>query len=62
MEFLAIIPIIFLLIWLQNRIYKKRAFEHLDYECRLSSDKAFEGDEIELIETISNKKWLPSPG
>ena len=61
MEFIAIIPIIFLLIWLQNRIYKKHAFQGLEYDCRLSTDKAFEGDEIELIETISNKKWLPLP-
>ncbi len=61
MEFLSLVLIIFGLIWIQNIIYRKYALKNLDYSCTLSVNTAFEGDEIELIETVVNKKWLPLP-
>lgn len=61
MEFIAVGAAILVIFVLQNHIYKKYAFQNLEYSCRLSTDQACEGDEIELIEEIRNKKWLPLP-
>ncbi|MCI8600997.1 MAG: DUF58 domain-containing protein [Oscillospiraceae bacterium] len=61
MEFLAVALVIFLVFALQNYIYKRYAFQNLEYHCRFSVPQACEGDEIELIEEILNKKRLPLP-
>ncbi len=61
MEFIALLIVIALAVWIQNRLYKKLAFRDLDYECTLSQTEVFEGDELELIETVTNNKWLPLP-
>ena len=61
MDFLALLLIIALVVTAQGQIYKHFSMRHLDYSCRLSADEVYEGDEIELIETLSNKKWLPIP-
>lgn len=53
--------VIFLIFALQNMIYKRYAFQNLEYHCRFSVSQACEGDEIELIEEILNKKRLPLP-
>ncbi len=59
MEFVAIVLVIFLLIYLQNVVYKKYGFKNLEYHCYLNTNQAVEGDEIEIIEEITNGKWLP---
>ena len=41
--------------WVYNRFWHK----NLKYECRFSRDEVYEGDEIELIETVTNAKLLP---
>ena len=46
---------------LQARIYRKYAFDKLEYKVTLSSDEVFEGDEVYVYEEISNKKFLPLP-
>ena len=46
---------------LQARIYRKYAFDKLEYKVTLSSDEVFEGDEVYVYEEISNKKILPLP-
>ena len=61
MEFLAVGVAILVIFALQNYLYKKYAFSGLEYHCALSTTQACEGDEIELIEEIRNKKWLPLP-
>ena len=61
MEVMALALICGLAIWLQNYIYRKNAFRGLKYRCYLSQDQVFEGEEIELIEEIENRKWLPLP-
>ena len=61
MEFVAITAVILGLFFLQNQLYKHYAFKNLTYTCTLSKNECFEGDEIELIEEIVNKKWLPIP-
>ncbi len=61
MEFIAITAVILGLFFLQNQLYKSYAFKNLEYRCTLSTDECYEGDEIELVEEIVNKKWLPLP-
>ncbi len=61
MEFLAVLVIIGAVLAFQNRLYKKNAFRRLEYHCRFSVSQACEGDEIELIEEFSNRKWLMLP-
>lgn len=47
--------------FMETRLYKRRAFQHLNYRCYFSVDEAFEGDEIELVEELENRKLLPLP-
>ena len=61
MEFIAITAVILGLFFLQNQLYKSYAFKNLEYHCTLSTNECYEGDEIELVEEIVNKKWLPLP-
>lgn len=61
---MILIPVtllIFSLIFLQAFYYKRHAFRHLDYQCYFSAQEAYEGDEIELVEEIANRKLLPIP-
>lgn len=48
MEFVVLALLIGLLILIQNRLYRTRGMEKLDYECRLNVGEARQGDEIEL--------------
>lgn len=59
MDFLAILVIIVLVLAVEHLVYCKKIFSNLEYKCYFSVDEAFEGDEIELIEEISNAKLLP---
>ena len=61
MEFVAIAAVVVGLFLLQNKLYKTYAFKNLEYSCTLSTNECYEGDEIELVEEIVNKKWLPLP-
>lgn len=45
----------------QMLLYAKWVFRRLDYTCRLSREEAREGEEIEILETVANRKWLPVP-
>ena len=46
---------------LEKRLYRRRAFRNLSYRCYFSVSEAFEGDEIELVEELENRKLLPLP-
>ena len=61
MEFVALALLIGLLVFVQNKVYRSTGLKKLDYDCRLSTAEAKQGDEIELVECFSNKKWLPLP-
>ena len=61
MEFAAIAVVLVGLFLLQNQLYKQYAFKNIHYSCTLSCNECYEGDEIELIEEIVNRKWLPLP-
>ena len=42
-------------------LYRKFSLSHLEYHCALDREEATEGDVVELVETIKNRKWLPEP-
>jgi len=46
---------------LQTALFNKFTFRNLEYRCGFSTPKAHEGDEVFLVETISNRKLLPVP-
>ncbi len=43
------------------RVYQRRALRHVAYERYFSQQTAFEGDTIEMVERIANRKLLPVP-
>lgn len=45
------------LVW----VYQRRALRHVTYERYFSRPAAFEGDTIEMVERIANRKLLPVP-
>jgi len=47
--------------FLELILYKIFAFKGLKYDRHLSSTEVFEGDQIELLEIIENRKILPAP-
>lgn len=61
MELIALLLVVVVVIWLQNLIFRKFSFRRLDYRCYLSQEEASEGDEVQLVEEIVNRKWLPVP-
>jgi uncharacterized protein (DUF58 family) len=42
-------------------LYQRRALRHVTYERYFSRQAAFEGDTIEMVERIANRKLLPVP-
>lgn len=61
MEILVLFLVMLLIVFIQSQVFRRLSFKGLDYECAFSTDEAFEGDSIELVETITNRKWLPLP-
>lgn len=61
MEILVLFLIMLLIVVIQAVIFKKLSFTKLHYQCEFSTDEAFEGDTVELVETIYNRKWLTLP-
>ncbi len=61
MQLLAIAAVLLGILALQNQIYRKYALQNVHYRCYLSRSQVFEGEEIELVEEIENRKWLPLP-
>ncbi len=59
MEIITLLVIFLLILATEKRIYTKYVFSNLEYTCSFNQEEAFEGDEIEIIETISNNKRLP---
>jgi len=45
----------------QYLVYKSYGLSNVEYDLSISHTEVFEGDEIEVVETISNNKWLPLP-
>lgn len=56
--FAAALVIVFLV---QGYVYKKHAFDGVEYNITVSTDEAFENEEIYVYEEITNNKFLPLP-
>lgn len=61
MEIIVIAVILIVIFTGQALIYKKFGLYGIEYKMSLSVNEAFEGDIIEVIEEVSNKKILPVP-
>lgn len=61
MVFVAILIIVGLAVLLQNIVYRRFGLQNVEYRCYLSTQEAYEGDEIELVEELCNRKRLPIP-
>lgn len=61
MIYLAVVLAAMFVFLLQAKVYRRHAFDNLEYKVSLSSDEVFEGSELYLYEEIANKKLLPLP-
>lgn len=61
MTIIAFVIILCILVQIELKIYKQKLFEGVEYTCEFSIKEIYEGEEFELIETVSNNKWLPIP-
>ena len=61
MEFIAILFMVVVVLLGQVYLYTNRSFKKFEYTCRFTKDEVSEGDEVGLLETVSNRKWLPLP-
>lgn len=61
MEIISFVIILVFILSIQKYIFLKFSLQDLEYSCRFSVTEANEGDEILLIETLSNNKLLPLP-
>lgn len=59
MGIIAILIIICISVFIETLIYKKLALKNIEYNIYLSKHEVNEGDDIEIIEEISNNKMLP---
>ena len=61
MELIAILIIVGAVIFCEQLIYRKLVLKGVEYKVDFNVTEAFEGDTIEIVEEISNNKWLPVP-
>lgn len=61
MELLAVLVIVLLVIIMEIVLYKKYSLQGIEYTVRLSKNEVYEGEEVELIEEVWNRKRLPVP-
>ncbi len=61
MPIFVILFLLAVLLWGQMLLFGKKAFQHFEYRCDFDRPEAFEGDEIELVEQVYNRKWVPLP-
>ncbi len=61
MELIAILIIVGAVIFGEQLLYRKLVLKDVEYKVDFNVTEAFEGDTIEIVEEISNNKWLPVP-
>lgn len=61
MAFHFILLTFVLLMVLQALFFRRAGLVRIRYDRRLSVRSCFQDDEIEMVETIENRKWLPVP-
>lgn len=50
------------IVWLvQSRLFLKRGLRHISYRRHFQTKTCYRGDQVELVEQITNGKWLPVP-
>ena len=59
LEIASIIIIVYAMALLQSHFFAFFSGRNLEYECHFSTDEAFEGEQIYIIETVTNRKKLP---
>lgn len=59
MEILGICLLIIIGLFIEQKIYLSKVFPYILYECRFSTNEVFEGDDIEIIEAVTNPSILP---
>jgi len=61
MDILVILIIIIAVLLTEVSVYRRYGLYGIEYRISLSRQEVFEGDEIEIIEEVLNKKLLPVP-
>lgn len=61
MDLIVFLVIVLALAALETYIYHRFSLDNVTYSCKFETDEAYEGDEIILVEEISNAKLLPIP-
>ncbi len=61
MELIAILIIVGAVVFGEQLLYRKLALKNVEYKVDFNVEEAFEGDTIEIVEEITNNKWLPLP-
>jgi len=61
MDIIAFITITAAILLIQSWIFNKFAFSRLYYDCRFSTNEAYEGEDIKVVEIVHNRKLLPVP-
>lgn len=61
MIYVAIVLAAILVFIIQKKIYRKYAFDKLEYKVTLSTQEIFEDEEIYVYEELRNNKFLPLP-
>ncbi|MFD0868247.1 Uncharacterized conserved protein (some members contain a von Willebrand factor type A (vWA) domain) [Chlamydia abortus] len=51
----------FIVVLAQSFLYKRKALKHLSVGRSFNKAAVFEGEEVQLVERIANRKWLPVP-
>lgn len=59
MNIIAFLIILWVLMKVEVKLYQQYIFKDLSYSCKFSKQEVYEGEEFEIIETVSNNKWLP---
>lgn len=61
MEIVAVLVVLVVIVAVECRIYSTLVLKNVEYHLYLSKKEAFEGETIEIIEEVINKKLLPVP-
>ena len=62
MEIIAIVILIIIVIKGEKALYKERILPRIGYDCHFSKEEVFEGESLEIIETVMNPSKLMVPG
>lgn len=61
MEIIAIGILILLGIGIERKVYKTYILPCIRYQCAMSKSEVYEGESLELVETVANPTWLVMP-